>query len=57
MSFDVKCYDLASVFLKDNFIENDRLDKVPEEAVNVLAQKIQDTIEDFIELDLGDFDQ
>jgi len=46
MAFDVKCYDLAESFLKDRFKD------VPQNAINELAQEIQNTIELFIEYDL-----
>ena len=46
MSYDSKCYDLAFVFLEDKY----RI--VPEPNVDALAQRIQETIEDYLkELD------
>lgn len=41
MSYDVRCYDLAKTFLQREQADQDRL-------IAILAQDIQDTIEDFL---------
>ena len=41
MSFDPKCYELAEYFLSDRF------HVVREKDIHELAQKIQDTVEDY----------
>ena len=46
MSYDEKCYDLAKVFLADEHADD-------EDIVAVLAQQIQDTIEDFIMFEIN----
>ncbi len=46
MSYDIKCYDLAEAFLKDEHVDE-------EETIGVLAQIIQDAIEDFIRFEVN----
>ena len=41
MSYDSRCYDLAEIFMADEAHKSER-------ATAALAQKIQDTIEDFL---------
>ncbi len=50
MAYDVKCYDLAKVFLDDRC-----LNEADPNAIKILAQRIQTVVEDFIERDWPDF--
>lgn len=45
MSYDVKCHALATAFLSDFTIDEDRRAKV----ANEMAQRIQDTIQEVLD--------
>ncbi len=50
MSYDVKCYELAEAFLEDYFTA----DLTKEKATDLLAQAIQNAIEDSLSMMVDD---
>ena len=50
MTYDRKCYDLALVFVMDVLRERDQVERI-ESVAHRLAERIQRTIEDFLDLE------